>query len=364
MNRAILLAILVAAGLAAPGAADTTAGGTTPMPPMPPPPSGALAAARAAMAMADAGVQVALPTRTPLIGDQVALTLSIDVPADCDLDGAPRFPSWGERWGEAEVVRADPPGRPEAGGATGQPAAVHAIAQTLVVAAYRTGAVALPPVEVVLPCRSGSRSLRTAEGLALTVQALLPAEGAKPDPKPAAPPRRLALPLAFWWATGTLSALCLGAIVLLVRQRRRLAPLASGDRTAPTLPPLAELAARLAALRAEADDASPDRLHTALSFAVRRYLGRQLSFHAIESSTSEIARLLARRELPSALVRTLVRLLRDCDGVKFAKVRVEPASGIARLDQALAAAGELDAHLHPAAVVPPVAASGTSERAR
>jgi hypothetical protein len=114
---------------------------------------------------------------------------------------------------------------------------------------------------------------------------------------------------------------------------------------APALPPLPELAAALAALAGEA----PAPGHARLSAALRRYLGRALDFHAVESTTREIERQLAARRLDAALVARSARLLRDADQVKFARRDATSGELERRRQEALELAGAVEDHLHPPA---------------
>jgi hypothetical protein len=145
----------------------------------------------------------------------------------------------------------------------------------------------------------------------------------------------------FWWTLTILSAACLLAAWPLVRRRAAAGPAAA---EAPPLPPFEELAAELDRLRGETSMAA---LHTRLSLALRRYLGRRLPFPAVESTTSEIQRQLLSRRMPGPLVRQAVELLRACDLVKFARQDVGEPRARERAEEALRTARELESHLAP-----------------
>jgi hypothetical protein len=239
-------------------------------------------------------------------------------------------------WGEAEVVGGGKPVKlSEQGGAA-------VWEQRITIAAFKTGSVPLPPVGVALPYKSGTVQAQTPAGLALAVRSVIPAGEKEPAPKPPAPPRSLSLGPRFWWTLAALGAACLGAAGLLWLQRRRAVGGAPGAR--PALEPFAELAAELDRLRGEP---SMLALHTALSFALRRYLGRRLPFPAVESTTSDIQRQLLSRRMPGPLVRQTVELLRACDLVKFARQEVGEAQGRERAEAARRVAGEWESHLAP-----------------
>lgn len=282
-----------------------------------------------------ATLRVELEPREATVGDRVRATLVL-ASAPGELAGEPRFPAWEKTWGEVEIVEA------------GAPASVAGeTRQSLVLAAFRTGELALPAMTVALP---GGGVLSTPADLALHVRSVLPEGEAEPQPKPPLPPRMLPWGERFWWTLGAALALCLALAAALLWRRRAAAPLAREG--ASTLAPLAELEAELARLATQTGRLSFERTHTALSLALRRYFGRALDFPAPESTTSEIQRQLRGRRLPGDLAQRATRLLRDCDGVKFARGDATAAEIAARLGEARAIGVAVDAHLHPAPAPP------------
>jgi hypothetical protein len=288
----------------------------------------------AAPALAQPPVTVTLTPANPTVGDRVQATLTLRVPT-AGLAADPRFPAWGKTWGEVEVESGGKPVKISEQGGT----AVWE--QRITLAAFKTGNVPLPPVAVAIPYTTGTVQARTPAGLALAVRSVIPPGEKDPALKPPAPPRSLSLGRLFWWTLAALGAACLGAAGLLWLQRRR-AQGAPGAR--PALPPFEELAAELDLLRGEG---SMPALHTGLSFAVRRYLGRRLPFPAVESTTSDIQRQLLSRRMPGPLVRQTVELLRACDLVKFARQEVGETQGRERAEAARRVAGEWESHLAP-----------------
>jgi hypothetical protein len=277
---------------------------------------------------------VTLAPKAPTVGDHVVATLTLRV-RTADLAAEPRFPVWGKSWGEAEVFRNSEPVRiAEQGG-------VATWEQKVEVVPFRPGAVALPPVAVALPLKTGTVQTATPAALALAVRSVIPANEKAPQAKPPAPPRPLALGARFWWTVAGLGAACLAALALLWLQHRKRARAA---RARPALPPLAELLAEVAGLAAEP---SMLALHTRLSFALRRYLGRRLPFPAVESTTGEVQTQLAGRRMPGPLARQTVELLRACDLVKFARQEVGSAQGRARAEAAARLGEEWETHLAP-----------------
>jgi hypothetical protein len=279
-------------------------------------------------------VTVALAPAAPTVGDPVQATITLRV-RTADLAADPRFPVWGKTWGEVDVVgKGEPVKIAEQGG-------IATWEQRLDVAAFRTGSVPLPPAAIAIPFKAGTVQAQTPAGLTLAVRSVIPAGEKDPAPKPPAPPRPLPLGKYFWWTLAGLAAGCLAAAALLWRQSRKAK---SGPGAVPALPPLAELTAELDRLRTEP---SMLALHTALSFALRRYLGRRLPFPAVESTTSDIQRQLLSRRMPGPLVRQTVELLRVCDLVKFARQDVGETQGRERAEAARRIAGEWESQLAP-----------------
>jgi hypothetical protein len=290
--------------------------------------------ATAALAQPSPVIVTLSPTH-PTVGDPVQATITLRIPT-ADLAADPRFPAWGKTWGEIDVVGKSEPVKVSEQGGT----AVWE--QRLTLAAFKTGNLPLPPAVVAIPFKSGTVQALTPVGLGLAVRSVIPASEKDPTAKPPAPPRPLSLGARFWWTLAALAAACLGAAGLLWLQKHRRARGAAGAR--PARPPFEELAAELDRLRSEP---SMLALHTALSFAVRRYLGRRLPFPAVESTTSDIQRQLLSRRMPGPLARPTVELLRACDLVKFARLDVEEAQGRERVEAARRLAGEWESHLAP-----------------
>lgn len=261
----------------------------------------------------------------------------------------PRFPAWQETWGSAEVVEAG-----EVDAFTDQ-SGRRIYRQAVTLTAFRTGEVRLPPVTVAVPLAERTEEVRSPGGLSFEIESVLPtpagdrtaeAEEAEPgepagealEPRPAAPPRPLATDSRFLWTAGILAALVALGLLWLARR----ATVARGERSAatvPLLPPLEELLERLRGL----DPATgSEPVHTRLSLGLRRFLGRALDVSALESTTSEIQRNLRATDVPPALAQQTVRLLRDCDQVKFARIAVADDVTGDRLAQTRVLAREID----------------------
>ena len=281
------------------------------------------------------------------VGDRVRVELELAMPPGTEPappTHLPALPAGLRRWGDAEVLAAS-----AAQPLPGSERAPRYRFQ-LVVTAFRTGDVTLPPLEVTVPPPPRDDGgadepvlvLRTPEGLGFAVRSVLP-EG-QPTPQPPAPPRPLPIGATFWWTAGALGLAAMLA-ALGVALRRRSLPLAAAA-AAPPLPPLAALRRELGALRAEP---SAERLHTGLSLALRRFLGALLGFAAAERTTTEIDRHLRGERLAPDTRRGLVELLRRCDEVKFARRPASAEEGLHRLEAAERLASGADAELRPAA---------------
>lgn len=295
----------------------------------------ALAVATVPAAASVPTVEVVLVPAEVTVGDHVVATLAVTAPPG-SLTAAPRFPAWQKSWGEAEIVRVEPPveGRSRDGHARWQ--------QRLVLRALRPGALRLPRAEVALPGARATARAGTRDGLTLTVRSVLPpqAQAARMEPKPAEPLRQLPVGAAFWWSFGILSALCLltGRAAF-----RSLRPGAAAPAQKPLLPPFEELASELARLAT----VGPAEAHTRLSWALRRYLGRVLPFAAAHMTTTQIQAQLLSRRLPGPLVRRTVDLLRACDLVKFARGAASGAQAAERIAAARAIGRDFEAHFTP-----------------
>lgn len=299
----------------------------------------ALAVASMPAAASVPTVEVAFVPAEVTVGDHVVATLAVATTPG-ELAAAPRFPAWQKSWGEAEIVRAEPPfeARSRDGGSRWQ--------QRLVLRAFRPGTLRLPRVEVALPGAHETVRAGTREGLALTIRSVLPpqAQAARTPPKPAEPLRQLPVGAAFWWTFGTLSALCLLAGRAAFRRPR---PGAAAPAASPLLAPFDELAAELARLAA----VPPGEAHTRLSWALRRYLGRVLPFAAVHSTTAQIQLQLLSRRLPGPLVRRTVELLRACDLVKFARAEASGDQTAERIAAAREIGRDFEVHFTKAALL-------------
>lgn len=277
------------------------------------------------------------PTAGLTVGDRVTAEVVL-VWSGPEPTVEPRFPTWQETWGPAEVLAA--------GGVTSSTGANGRLVyrQSVTLTAFRTGEIQLPPITVAVPLAERTLEVRGPDGLTFEVGSVLP-EGAGPtdgelEPRPAAPPQALAAGGRFPSTAGLLAALSLLAAAAL---RRRLAA-GPNPSAAPRRRPLEELLERLAGLEA---GAGGEPAHTGLSLALRHFLGRTIGIQGAESTTREIHRRLRSTEVPPALARRTVLLLSDCDQVKFARREAGAALTRGRLAATRDLAREIDGLLRP-----------------
>jgi hypothetical protein len=280
---------------------------------------------------------VTLEPTTVTVGDPITVTATVEltrrgVPAS--LEVADSREGEVERLDEPRLVRV-----PTAGG--------ERLSWTFRAAIFRPGRFELAPPIVRL---AGDPPVEIAVDSTLRVEVRSVLAGTDDaDPAPPARPRAMPRGGAPWWTLAALAAVVVAAAIVLARR----APPTADAPVATALPPLAELERALAGL----DDSDAVAGHAAVSRALRRYLGRTLSFPALESTTAEIARRLGSRgAVDLALARRIRRLLGDCDGVKFALRPADAPALAVRRGEALAIARELALALAPAA--PPVAPGG------
>jgi hypothetical protein len=282
------------------------------------------------------------------VGDRVRVELEVTLPAG-ERWGPPVVDPQMRQWGDAELLAKQ---RPEL--VPGKPARYRL---ELLVTAFRTGKVTLPPIAVALaPVRQEdpappSPLVFTTPPLSFEVRSVLPAQG-EPTPQPPTPPQPLPVGQAFWWATGGLGLACLLAAGALLWRRRGMAALRPSE---PALPPFGQFLRQLAALAA---DPSPERVHTGVSLALRQLLAALLGFPATERTTTEIDRELRQGRLTQPTRKGLMELLRRCDEVKFARRPATREEALTRL----ASARQLGADVERELVPPPPQAEVSARR--
>jgi hypothetical protein len=268
-------------------------------------------------------LRVAVAPEEVTVGDRVTAELTL-VWLGAEPVEAPRFPTWQESWGTAEVL--DVSGVEAFTDQSGR----RIYRQTVTLTAFETGGVELPPVTVAVPLAERTEEVESPEELGFEVVSVLPEDAGEGEiePQPPAPPLELRTGDRFLWTAAALGALALLAAVQ-VGRRATLVQGVAGAALRPRPAPFPELLERLGRL----DPADAEGAHTGLSLALRDFLGRRLGFHAVESTTTEIHRHLHRSVVDPATSHELLRLFRDCDQVKFARQEVPRSTTEARIAQ-------------------------------
>jgi hypothetical protein len=216
------------------------------------------------------------------------------------------------------------------------------------VAAYETGDVEVPAIDVRWLTPGGEVRTVQTEPVTVHIRPLVSADDTHPEPQPVRPPRSAwvedaRVMRAVKWGGAALGGLLVLAIAaLLIRRawrRRTPAAVAAAVAAAPARPPEAVAMERLEALRAAGrfavDGYRP--FYFALTEIVRDYLGARYGFDALEMTTTELLDELARRaEHLTAPGAEVPRFFGDGDLVKFAKAGSTDEAAHAGLDAAQA----------------------------
>lgn len=297
-----------------------------------------LATALVAAAAAAAPIPVSVDVKPEEITVGGRLTVQLTLVWDGEAPtGEPVFPAWEATWGGAEVLRA---GAVETSAAGGR----RVYVQSLVLTAFSAGEVVLPQTSVLVPLAGGIVQVPTRAGVGFTVRSVLPqeaGEGEELQPRDPAPLRPLDRNWRAYATNGLLALLCLLTAGHLARRLRK-APAAGVDGRR-LLSPLEELLRSLG----EIDPAASEPAHTAMSLALRRFLGHRLDMNAVESTTSEIQRRLHDAAVTAEEARRVVTFLRQCDQVKFARQDVGSAMTAERLVEARRLGEEIEERLKP-----------------
>ncbi|MDH3254591.1 MAG: hypothetical protein OEM62_06340 [Acidobacteriota bacterium] len=271
-------------------------------------------------------LEVDIDAEEILVGDLVGVELRTIVSEGIE----PVFPHWEETWGEAEIRQVGPIDSHPVDATTRQ------FQQSLTVAFFSTGEIVLPNPRLTYSVDDDERLIAPAAPIAVTVASVLEPGEEIPRPRPPALPRSMPWGETFVRTTALLAFLSLVAMTILARTRHRTIADASVPPT-----PLAALEAALDKLRGESD---PAIILTALSIHLRRFFGTSLAFPGAESTTTELRRRLLERRVPLELVKRIEQLMRDSDGIKFARrptTRQAAESGLAEAAMIATATTEL-----------------------
>ncbi|MDB4970021.1 MAG: hypothetical protein JWN44_5710 [Myxococcales bacterium] len=211
------------------------------------------------------------------------------------------------------------------------------------VAAYETGELEIPTIEVSYINPKGDVRTVETDALSVTIRPLVAADEARPEPQPERPPRSAwvedqRVVRALKWGGAVLGgALLLTVAGLFIRRawKRRLPGAIVAAAAVPKRAPDAVAIEKLNALRAAGNFAADGYrpFYFALTEIVREYLGARYGFDALEMTTTEVLDELGRRaEHLVGEGGELRRFFADCDLVKFAKAGSTDATAVGALD--------------------------------
>lgn len=218
------------------------------------------------------------------------------------------------------------------------------------VAAYQTGDVEIPAIQVVAAGPDRSLHAIATTPLRLGIRSLL-ANVPDPQPKPEAPPLPvMERDLRLVWAAAALAAVALIVAAALWVRRRLAARAKRAQAAAPPEPPHVVALRRLADLRASGllERGDVKEFYERLSLAVRDYLGGRYGFCALDMTTLEIRVALGYARPEGLILAEVEGFLSGCDLVKFARQRPDLGAAGGALDEAVA----LVERTRPAEVAP------------
>jgi len=256
--------------------------------------------------------------REGTVGDRLAATLTVDVPAGIEIDPLPVGPRLGpfvvtrEAWSAPEA-RAD---------------GTRRFRWTASLSAFETGSLEVPPIVVRLR-RGAEASVLQSAPLAVEVRSVLARAGADEPPEIAdlKPPASIAPDYgALYVALALLGALVLGAGIVWWLQRRytgRWAAVPVPDDPFHREPPHVWVYRELQQLleRRLAEQGRIDEFYAVLGRIVKTYLSGRYRVDLLERTTAEARELLARSGAPAEAAEHAHEILADCDLVKFARRR-------------------------------------------
>lgn len=264
------------------------------------------------------------------VGDRLTLTVDIEHPDGTTIEG-PRFDN---DFGGFEVIAVDPPESDE-----------QRTILRYTLAAFKTGAITLPPLEIRWRTPDGEGVLSTPERTVSIGSVLAPGET---DLRPLKPQ----LSIADEAPPAIVPAIFVVAFVLLTLIGYRLIWRAINAKPEPAAQPIAPLTPR-AATRLALDELAASGLaesdlrehYARLAEIVRRYLSERFSFPAYAMTRTELERDMQRQGIDRFVARVAGNLLEQCDAVVFAGFSPPPE----RVDADLTAAYEIVEQTQPPA---------------
>jgi hypothetical protein len=289
----------------------------------------------AAMLIAVASVNAAAPPSVASItvepahatvGDQITLTIAVDHDAATTIEGA----GFGADVGAFEIVAVAPPRTEQH-----DDASRTTIAYTL--AAFRTGALTIPPQTITYRGTSGTGTLATA-ATAVTIASVLSPGDTELRPLKAQidlgdPAPSPIVPALFVAAFAALTAFG----YVLVRRAAAIVPMPApaASVTAPA-PPSADQIARAALDAIAAADLAADapEYYARIAATVRTYLSARFDFPAYAMTRRELEYGATDSGIDRWPARVIANLLEQCDAVEFATFRPAPERRAADLTAA------------------------------
>ena len=300
-------------------------------------------------AQAPASLDVSVDRDRVTVGDRIAITVVLRLPADAQaqLDGLEQ--QFGE---DLDVLVIGLPEERDLG------AGMKEIRVRYEVAAFRTGPARLPALTIAVTRPSMEPLALTAPPIPITVESVLP-PGASPDEIRDLKPQ-IDLPFSPGISRRTLMAIAAGILAAVVIAASGVWLLVRLRRAPPPATPLPAVPvdAAEAAARAELDRISGLGLlesgdlhtfHALLAACVRRYLTERYGFPAVAMTTTELRARMEQLGVGRWQARLATGLLAECDAVAYA--RYAPAR--ARAETNLSIAYEI-VSLAPEAAAPAV----------
>jgi hypothetical protein len=190
----------------------------------------------------------------------------------------------------------------------------------LQLAAYKTGDVEVPTLNVEAVKASGEKEVLASEPVKVAVQSVLTGrQDTLKDLKPQAELEADYKPFLFLLAA-LASALYLVYRFVRFLKNRKKAPVPKPERIRSAEEVAHEAIERLLA-RKLVEQGQLKQFYLELSEIIKRFLGSKLGVHSLERTTEEFTRDLRAVSVPSAQYRMIREFLEDCDLVKFAKYR-------------------------------------------
>jgi hypothetical protein len=190
----------------------------------------------------------------------------------------------------------------------------------LQLAAYKTGDVEVPALNVEAVKASGEKEVLASEPVKVAVQSVLTGrQDTLKDLKPQAELEADYKPFLFLLAA-LASALYLVYRFVRFLKNRKKAPVPKPERIRSAEEVAHEAIERLLA-RKLVEQGQLKQFYLELSEIIKRFLGSKLGVHSLERTTEEFTRDLRAVSVPSAQYRMIREFLEDCDLVKFAKYR-------------------------------------------